>query len=403
MSIENPPIASRNEELDTPKYTRREMGKVTSAGLTLGTAGGMWLGQQLERTFGGEEGKDREQVETRETTYEPSELFNRERSGYEVLYGELKRNEILFINEEGVPLGEPVPLEPIDGISPGSIDARGLLIGEMNQAWLDRQRERVCAALEVPCDLPNGLPRQLNVIPQLREAINEGGGENINPETYLDIVEHFASKRVIGAENMTRLEFVRARVGEALNIPPATKNELILRIPGLAAQESRFNNASESSVGAKGIFQFMPDTWRDFGYAPGDIAFLSKQVEAVGRYFSRAHTFLQAQAGEALRIAEQEYFQGSREDFERNFLAPVLLNSYNSGPARLASTVKWFTEEYPTRESLERLIGSHEGGFGKDAYQAMTSQAKGKIPGYGRDSSQYVVRLSALAELLKEN
>lgn len=405
MPLEIPDLFRKTDpdkDLDKPQYTRREIGKATGAGLGLGFAGGMWLGRGLERAFGAEE-REEEKAERREDGYEASELWTRELSGYKMLYGELERDEILFVNEEGAPLGEAVKLQPIDGISPGPIDENGFLTEEMNQTWLDRQRERICAELEVPCDLPNELPRQINVIPQLREAVYQTPNEDINPKTYLDLVEHFANKSVIGAEDKTRLEYVRERVGDHLNVPATAKAELILLIPGLAAQESHFNNASESGVGAQGIFQFMPDTWRDFGYTPEDIRFLSKQVEAAGKYFSRAHVFFQNNAGQALSRAQQEYFNGSQEEFEKNFLAPLLLNSYNSGPGRMVSVIKWFTDHYPNRESLERLIGTHPEGFGKDVYQALTRQAIGNIPGYGQDSSQYVVRLSALAELLNNN
>jgi len=71
-------------------------------------------------------------------------------------------------------------------------------------------------------------------------------------------------------------------------------------------------------------------------------------------------------------------------------------------------------ETYPNRESLKKAIGEYPDGLGLDAYLLMTKLSsavvgrteKGKrihrISGYGRDSSQYVVRAYTLAELLKE-
>ncbi len=99
--------------------------------------------------------------------------------------------------------------------------------------------------------------------------------------------------------------------------------------------------------------------------------------------------------------------------FRRYFLTPVLVNSYNSGPGRLVMAVKEFAKEFSTRESLlEKLDGEYEDGFGYDVYFAMTKFAstvvgedkngndKRRIPGYGRDSSQYVIRAYSLALLL---
>jgi hypothetical protein len=398
MPFENPHNAEKDEDADKPLYTRREITKAAGTGLAIGSIGTGLIAQEIF----GRDTQEENTVERKEGGYESSELFQREMAGYKMLYSELKRDEILFVNEEGMPLGKPVKVESVNGISPGTIDKNGFLTEDMNQDWLDYQRERVCAELEVPCDIPNGLPRQINVIPQLRDTVYYTPDDDLDPENYLEVIEYFAGKKVIGAEHKTRLEFVRDHVGDSLKVPPAVKEELIALIPGLAAQESHFNNGLKSSVGAEGIFQFMPDTWKDFGYSEEDLLYLKNQVEAVGKYFSRAYTFLKNNAGRALTIAEREYFNGSAEDFGRDFLAPVLLNSYNAGPGRLATTLKWFIEQYPPRESLEKSIGTHAGGFGKDAYQALTNKAKGVIPGYGRDSSQYVVRLSALAELLKD-
>lgn len=398
MNPEFPALNGARRDLEGPQYTRRDLTKAAGTGLAVGALGATLVSKEI---FGGDY-KEENDTEGGEGGYEASELFEREIEGYKVLYGELKRDEILFVNEEGLPLGKPVKIEPANGISPGSIDKNGFLTEDMNQDWLDYQREKVCAELNVPCDISNGLPRQVNVIPQLRDAAYYTPDDDLDADTYLEVIEHFAEKKVIGAEHKTRLEFVRDHVGDSLKVPRAVKEELIALIPGLAAQESHFNNGLKSSVGAQGIFQFMPDTWKDFGYSEEDILYLKNQVEAVGKYFSRAYTFLKNNAGEALALAEREYFHGSAEDFGKDFLAPVLLNSYNSGPGRLAIVLKWFVEQYPTRESLEKSIGTHEGGFGKDAYQTVTRKAKGVIPGYGRDSSQYVVRLSALAELLKD-
>lgn len=54
----------------------------------------------------------------------------------------------------------------------------------------------------------------------------------------------------------------------------------------MAYQESRFNPAAKSPVGALGLMQFMPATARDFGINPLD-PFAS--IKAAGLYMARLH------------------------------------------------------------------------------------------------------------------
>ncbi len=105
---------------------------------------------------------------------------------------------------------------------------------------------------------------------------------------------------------------------------------------------------------------------------------------------------------------QQEFFDDDQEAFEGYFLAPVLINSYNSGPGRLIHVLKAFYERYPNRKKLEEKLGVSQGeSLGYDVFLEATKVASEKldskhrrVPGYGRDSSQYVIRAYTLANLL---
>lgn len=391
MNLEFPKkILKKPEKPDEPEFNRREGLKIFGTGVAVGTTGTLLVETAVERI-----------VEHRENGFEQSEIFERQLSGYRILYGELKRNEILFIDQDGAPIGRPVQIGgDIDGVPAGNMDENGLVVGRLNQRWLDLARTRVCAENNVPCDLPNSLPRQINSITAIREAVNAG----LNPDTFLDIVRHYARERAENGER--KIDFVRRRVMEGVSLPDGMKRELVRLIPGLAAQESRYNDASVSEVGARGTFQFMPDTWRELGYSQADFAAFGKQVEGVGRYFVRMYQFITASATESLVAAKREYFGNDEAAFEKFFLTPILVNAYNAGPARLVVVVNRFLERYPNKQALEALIGGHSQGFGYDAYIAMARETSGhddrrrKVPGYGEDSSEYVPRIYALADLL---
>lgn len=414
MPYERPPTPPSKEKESFGSIDRRKL-LIGAGGLALTVAG-----LEIANLVKDKKRHAREEERAPEQNTEKfGPHFTNELAGYMEFYGELKLDEVMFVDEDGLPLGEPVKLEPIDGIAPGEREgATGILTGEIAQEWLDTWRIKKCQEFpEAKCDLKKSLPRQMNLLFLARELANEQylKDENIQAETYLDVVRHFAHKRVKGHEESSRYEYLHDHVGDHIQgVPDAIKEELQFLVPGLAAQESKYINDAKSSVGAVGIMQFMPSTWtKELGYKMEDILQFTNQVEGAGKFFERAYEFVRDHAGEALDMICKEHFDDNREMFRRYFLTPVLVNSYNSGPGRLAMAVKEFAKEFSTRESLlEKLDGEYQDGFGYDVYFAMTKFAsavigedkngndKRRIPGYGRDSSQYVIRAYSLALLL---
>jgi hypothetical protein len=337
--------------------------------------------------------------------------FNHQIEGFRQQYGRLKRNEILFIDSIGGPLGPPVKLEETLGRSPGEFDQDGVLIGEIDQGWLDFERERVCGrehAYEL-LDIPNGLPRQLNVIPQIRAILRNGPGRSeLDPQTFHDIVKYFGRKPVEGVAGENRIHYLRSHGMDHAEVPEDMRTHLSRLLPGLAAEESQFNSAIRSGAGAVGVLQFMPATWHELGYQPEQMNSFVTQTEAIGKDVTSKYRHITSHAVPELAHIKAEYFNDDESDFNRHFLLPVLLNSYNSGQSRMVNVIRHLVQRCPTRSALEQAVGPHTNGLGMDAYQHMTFLASRPVghdhavSGYGRQSSQYVAQIFALAELLDD-
>ncbi len=410
MAFEQPIPPNKNEEKptigldDVFDETSRRMFLTGLSGAALAT-GAEYL---LDGTTKSESDTERQELSSPfERRFEGS--FHDEMTGYTDFYEHLRLDEVMFVDEKGRPVGQHTKIKEIDGISPGVIDERGILKGELRQEWLDHVRTKIHQDHpEVQFDLKKGFPRQMNLVFLARElASSSFKGENIHADTYLGVVRYFGDKAVIGASDKTRIEYLREHVMDDINLSPTLRKELSFVLPGLAAQESKYHNGSASSVGAFGILQFMPDTWKQLGYTDVQKNKFKVQVEAAGKFFEAAHHFVTRNDQGALQYIKKEFFGDDQVAFEGYFLAPVLINSYNSGPGRLVHVLRAFQAEYPNRKKLEEALGFSGGQLGYDVFLEATKVASKKddegarrVPGYGRDSSQYAIRTYTLAELL---
>lgn len=346
-------------------------------------------------------------------TRQPSELFNMRLSGLERSYATLGGDEVLFIDEHGLSIGEPVKLKPIDGISPGVMRGNVLLTAPIRQPWLDAARRRLCAQTPgIACDVRSETPRQLNVIPSIREANIDSPEEHINAQNYMDIVRHYGSKPTIGGGGTNRIAYVRAHIGDTMNLPETLKKEIAFLSLGVTAQESRFNNDMVSTAGARGAFQFMPKTWESLGFKEEDCPYLVPQVKAAGKHFSNILLELNKHAEPELARIKATFFNGDEDSFERFFLAPLMVNGYNAGGPRMAAIVRWFSAQYPDRKTFESTGDKYPNGYGYDLFKRLTDEARAHadVPGVGPllsrykdQASQYFFRAMALARLLEKD
>lgn len=223
-------------------------------------------------------------------------------------------------------------------------------------------------------------------------------------EDYIEVIKEHADKPVIGAEGHTRMQYVQEEIKFAKwnektgeGVPPAVENELRRILPGLCAQESRFDNGLISNTGAKGILQFMPETWAEYGGKPGEHTSLKKQVEIAGLHFSKIYKQVIHHVGdESLQKLRSRY--SSEQSFQRDLIVPLMINSYNTGSSRMAEAVKFYLARTPAKKIPT----------GKELYVAIADYAKSSregehLSGYKEHSREYVPRIYAQAEILNKN
>lgn len=340
-----------------------------------------------------------------EAPREAGEMFGKQRETYVRAYGTLTTRQIQFIADDGAPLGAPFTVAPLNGIDPGRVNEQGIIQAGIRAEWLNEARRQVCQQNpDQTCDVINSLPAQTNTIGVVRSANERTSG--LNADTLFDVAKHFGTQLVPGlTQKLSRIDYVRKHISENTALPKDIVAELRDIVPGLAAQESQYDSRSLSKVGAFGAFQFMPATWKDMGYTDADKSSFPLQVSAVSRFFEMAHSFFSSATASELGAIRERFFGSDEASFNKYFFVPLLVNSYNAGPGRVATVLKWFERTFPDKESLEKRLGaSYADSLGYDVYASMAKIARDSkaVSGYGRDSSEYVVRSMAFAELIKE-
>jgi hypothetical protein len=371
-----------------------------------------------------------EAPETAEDVYTPesveqierqAERFDGEAMGY-VHQAQLRYDEVLFVDAANRPVGVPVAFddfpdltytetvandageeeEKVFALKPGRRNDAGLLEGGFVPTWLDRveaavqemhPEQPIARSLHVTGDFEAAY--ELSDEPDLRAAIERG-----EITQYVDIVKYFAEKPTRGHEDLTRQEYVTHAVSftewnpeTGDGVPPVVEAELRRVLPGLCAQESKFNAAVTSSVGAQGIFQFMPATWEQHGGSPDGYTSLTEQVAVAGRFLSDLYQDVQHYIGEAgMRTLEEHC--GDRSLLERDVLVPLVLNAYNAGARRVGEGVKHFLEtqdvaSMPVGPDTFIVLADH-----------MASTEAGVVAQYRTHAREYVPRVYAQAAVL---
>jgi hypothetical protein len=278
-------------------------------------------------------------------------------------------------------------------------------VGNISASWLNAARARVCSTYGVPCDIEESKPRVRSTIRLIRDSERYFDKQEIRPETFSDIVKYMGGKDVLGeASGTTHISYAHNHFGQNIDIPHILEKKIAQLLPGLIAQESQFNDRALSPVGARGMMQIMPDTQRRMGYGTTPLTF-QKQIELSGKYFENAYKELSAKNNDDFTHITNEFFAGDTESFDTFFLAPVLINTYNSGTGRLSRVITWFRDKYPTRESISE-ISSGSKGYKYDVYAAMAHFASEntttETSGYKEHSSEYFSRVFALANIVEK-
>jgi len=340
-------------------------GEITRRGLlkslgALGVAGALSGSYKLAEHYGAKQ---------LETLPIEGERFFKELSGYVGLVN-LRHDQVVFVDEYNVPIGEPINYKDADIIeeqvndkgevvlyryTPGVPNQYGVYFEPPALEW----RKKMIAKLEAdPVNAGRTVAGHYNVALIFKEALAftdepelVAGINNGIIKTYGDIVASLAGKDTLNEDlsvyrevgkPVTRLEYIQKHLKFSDKVPAIVQSSLKMLVPGICAQESTFHNGLVSKTGAKGIFQFMPDTWGE--YVKNDeksISSLIHQVEIVNELLSDMYTRLFRHADtEALARARQAF--PDQETFLRDFIVPTLINSFNAGPARLAAAIDLF-------------------------------------------------------------
>lgn len=312
-----------------------------------------------------------------------------------MLYGSMKMNEVLFLDEHSNPIGEPKEAQLIQEKN-GSF--------KIDQAWLDREREKICHGNHsASCNPKEQLPRQINLLGHLQ---GEAKGA-----TYMEIVRKYGHEQKVlplpgesgpqKGEGLSRIGYVREHVADSMNIPePELVSELSRLAPALIGQESGFHNQLTSSAGATRAAQFMPDTMKGLKVTAEDLTYLRNQVEVMGKEFTNKYRTLANSA--TMKLFEQDYFPGNHGAFVRDFLLPVLFTSYNAGQGRMLEVVLKFMEKYENIQAFEAKHGKLAVPPGRELALTMFSEiaADGSVDRFGKEASSYWISAEGLAEAM---
>lgn len=325
----------------------------------------------------------------------------------------LRKDEVLITNRRGEIVGPPVKIKEIIGerhhkdgrllaeghvYSPGRLNSIGVPIAGVDREWLEyvkatRQAEypdeEIAGHLDVVGDFNTSFVSEKE--PGLAAKIARG--EVVD---YKGIVEHYANKETIGGGGLSRIEYVQNEMDLSDQVlPEVVRSELRRIVPGICAQESKFNNGLVSRSGARGIFQIMPEYWEHFGGKHEEYNSLKRQVEIAGEYFEDLYSQLMTKISSNIMQKLRSKFS-DEESFQRDLVVPLLINSYNAGAARVGEGVKQYFDRTPLRKMPD----------GKDVFIAIAdsslSSRRGQyMTGYGPEAREYVPKVYAWAKVLQ--
>jgi len=417
-------IGSPNVPKKKPRLTRR--GFLTGATALGGAAALGILGKKEESAenepaFVEPESEPEEVVVELEPEVElipqSNERFVTEISGY-AAFTELQKDEVLFVNESNEPIGQPV--EFADFVSekrnaqgevvmeeylytPGVEDEAGLVEGGIAGEWLDLVQGMV------ESEFPNEtVAKRMNVVADLRAAYSETDEPELvaaiasgEITSYDQVVSYFAEKPVRGAEEYNRMEYAQQAITfrsqeEAGRpaVPESVQAEFCRIIPGLFAQESKFNAGLVSATGARGLAQIMPATWEEYKGTTEVSLSMVEQLEVAGKLISDNYHYIEHFGGEGLQRLQSRF--NSVEEYERDLIIPLMINAYNAGGPLIGKLIAEFADQTPEEELSS----------GKDLFLQFADWAKANNEGvfemYSEHAREYVSRVYGNAEMLEK-
>lgn len=351
------------EDIPTPKYKIES--NTTQTEKSVDEIVRQVIREDLERYSTEDESSDK-QFEQHAQPEEGNEQFNSEVLGHEAFI-QLRKDEVLFLDAEGRPVGKPqkftefVDDKPgFDGkylYSPGALNDAGFPEAGIAGEWLDYVQAKVQDKYP-----EHMIAERVNVVADFVAAYHESdepelvaaiaSGEIVS---YDQIVSYFAEKPVRGAEHLNRMEYAQQEIvfrsqTEAGRpaVPDTVQAEFRRILPGLFAHESKFNAGLTSANGAKGLAQIMPATSREYR-GDADISFsMIDQLDVAGKLISDNYHYITHFGGEELLSLRDQY--ESEEEFEIDLIVPLMVLAYNVGGPAVGLLIKDFAEHTAAAE-----------------------------------------------------
>lgn len=216
----------------------------------------------------------------------------------------------------------------------------------------------------------------------------------------------YGQKITIGdPQKRTRLQYLRS----ALMLPqvdPHTAEEIRALLPFKACVESRLVGDVKSNKKARGILQFMPETWKEHARTPdANRDSLVEQVFATESLITQIDKRLEHICSDSLETIKEIFFAGNEEDFQRDFKTLADINSFNAGADRIAKLINSFARVFPDSSKVGRVYDQGVIPQGKDVYKLMTHLfSKVSVDsGFGPQSSTYVWKIFAFKKMFEDN
>lgn len=412
------------DDLSTPERRREFLAYMgVAGGAALATAGGLRYGIEEKGLPLGEWSQEVEFSKSKPVELAYGELMSNWLNSFELVWGGLDKNQIVFVDQLGTVIGDPIQVESIRLSETEKIPPLNNNNG-LNQAWLDWHRENLVKKYPTVFHKPGSFPALYT--PRLPLQAEKPG------TTVLDLTWNNAQKSVHykrsskdPGRKTTRLNFSRQVFAWSKVLPKDFQEIASLGIPSV---ESGFLDGVKSSAGAVGAFQMLDEAAIESGLKIGGSHtekvnkpiqkknkrgkkiwvdnFVDEQVKdpderkffvsaALGsmRYFENLYKEL-GKYQPLLEICSRFQLQPSE------FLYPCMINAYHSGKGRIRKMLRWFNREFSAKD-IERKIG--KGPYGMDIFVFMTQNYResGTDTGYGRDSWGYPFQVMAMANLMK--
>ena len=287
----------------------------------------------------------------------------------------------------------------------------------------------VAASALVAANLPSKIEEKQNDLPEADVTVVEkqptklveelSTYESSNSAWFLADVEKYSEiykrelSHVLPLASLPTKHDVQERsrmqyIGEMLAVEGVSMHtQDILRklFQALPIVESGYDANATSEDGARSLMQIMQNVWKEHATADMNPQSLVDQVNVVGKYLSQTHRHLQTSCGDAFERIAYHFFDGNKEAFESQFLAPVIITAYFVGMGTMADVVSWFDTQFKSKEDTIEALSQSEILTGYDlfymlAHTAFQAEANKNL---GENGLVYTLKVYGARKMLDDN